>query len=149
MNDAPAGTLDTDMARVRLVLTRELETISVYEALARAAESPDVRAFFEHLADEEKEHVAEATWLLRQLDPRQDADFGKTFSTAHFRGEAPSTTAQPPASPEPIGQADLARPYIPEDHPLPGEPHRTLYALPAPPGPMGGAFTVGALKKRR
>ncbi len=155
MNDGPSGTLDTDEARVRHVLIRELETISVYEALARAADAPDVRAFFEHLAKEEKEHVAEATWLLRQLDKGQDADFQRNFSTAHFKGEvssAPDAPAQPAAgapSSEGVQKADLRRPYIPEDYRLPQNAHRTMYALPAPQTEYTGVFTVGPLKTRR
>jgi hypothetical protein len=130
------------MARVRLVLVRELETISVYEALAREAETPDAKAFFEHLAKEEKEHVAEATWLLRKLDAHQDAHFQKQYSGEHFRGE--SAAATPPAIAPPA-----AAPYIPEEHRLPSDPGRALYALPAAPSPTSGAFTVGALKQRR
>lgn len=172
MTDAPAGTLDTDKARVRLVLTRELETISLYEALARQASSPDVRVFFEHLAQEEKEHVAEAVWLLRQLDADQDADFQKNFSVAHFAGQVPSSgpgtqgaggggpgittsptaaTAQPSngKASEQAQRSDLARPYIPEDYKLPGSPGATLYALPAPQTQVTGSFTVGPLKRRR
>ena len=152
MNDGPSGTLDTDEARVRHVLCRELETISVYEALARQAQSPDVRAFFEHLAQEEKEHVAEATWLLRQLDKGQDADFLKEYSTAHFSGQVPSTpSAQNTANAASatVQKADLTRPYIPEDFKLPHNAHRTDYALPAPQTEYTGEFPVGPLKARR
>ncbi len=173
MTDAPPGTLDTDKARVRLVLTRELETISVYEALARQASAPEVRVFFEHLAQEEKEHVAEAVWLLRQLDSGQDADFQKSFSTAHFEGQVSSSPSSQPAAPGNGGQgittsptaatarpssnngaaqaqsADLKRPYIPEDYKLPGNPGALLHALPAPQTEITGTFTVGPLKRRR
>lgn len=135
MAEGPKTTFETDVARVRLVLMRELETISVYEALAREAESPEAKAFFDHLAKEEKEHVAEATWLLRKLDGDQDADFQKPYSSEHFQG-AP----HPPAQPQ--------EPYLTEQHRIPPEPHRALYAMPAPPSPTAGVFTVGPLKRR-
>ncbi len=160
MTDGPSSTWQTDAARVRLVLMRELETISVYEALAREAQAPEARAFFEHLAKEEKEHVAEATYLLRKLDEVQNADFEKPYSEAHFRGEAapvepPAEAAAPAAAlPPPSAarsdDADLRRaPYIPEGHRIPTEPALAMYALPAPPSPIAGTFTVGSLRRRR
>lgn len=86
-----------DLARLRLVLARELETINEYEAHARAASDEKMRAFFMHLADEEKEHVAEAMALIHELDAVQarEADEVKT-DHAHFNGQ--SATAQPDAS---------------------------------------------------
>lgn len=156
MTDGPSNTLDSDVAKVRLVLIRELETISVYEALARTAEAPEVRAFFEHLAQEEKEHVAEATYLLRKLDAGQDADFLKSFSEAHFRGEVASNVKSteapapnievapdgPPANPERVAE-------MVQDLHVPHDPRRVVYAIPAPPSASAGSFTVGALKGRR
>lgn len=124
---------DTDLARIRLVLLRELETINHYEELARAAESEEIRAFFLHLAEEEKEHVAEATYLLRKLDPGQEAHFQKDFSTAHFEGEAPH-----PVKPN-GGLQDLR---------LPADPTKIVSALPASPSPSARPFTVGALRRR-
>jgi len=159
MADGPASTFNTDMARVRLVLMRELETISVYEALAREADSPEAKAFFEHLALEEKEHVAEAIWLLRKLDPAQDADFGKEYSEAHFRGQPHAPSGGPSAAPNVelappeatrSSDADLRAkaPYIPAEHRIPSEPQHTVHALPAPPSILAGGFTVGPLKRR-
>jgi hypothetical protein len=153
MAHGPSSTLDTDAARVRLVLIRELETISVYEALAREASSEDARAFFEHLAREEKEHVAEATWLLRRLDRAQDADFLKPFSAEHFGPRAPAPVVETaPAATARSDDADLrpgAKPFIPESHRLPSDPRRTVHALPAAQGTSSGAFTVGNLKQQR
>ena len=146
-----------DIARIRQVLARELETISEYEELARAAESSDARAFFLHLATEEKEHVAEAVFLLGKFDPSQQAQFAKDFSTAHFGTAAaapePSptapqtiiTAASPKPSSEPIPQAK----YLPETHPLPRDPHHVVHALPAPPSARAGHFSVGPLKGTR
>lgn len=125
-----------DLARVRLVLMRELETISQYEQLARDASSPRLRDFFLHLAREEKEHVAEATVLLRSLDPDQDAHFQKPYPAEHFAG-AP----HPPAPP--------ARPPAPQlqDLRVPPDPRKVLFSLPAPEFP-NHTLTVGALKRR-
>jgi hypothetical protein len=117
----------TDAARVRGVLTRELETISTYEALARAADGPEVRAFLLHLALEEKEHVAEATALLRRLDADQDGHFRAEYGPGHFQ---PGPEPAPPAT-----------------ETLHGHPQRLLYALPAPPSPLGGELTVGSLRR--
>ncbi len=163
MTDGPSSTWQTDAARVRLVLMRELETISVYEALAREADSAEGKAFFEHLAKEEKEHVAEAIYLLRKFDAAQDADFDKPFSEAHFRGETaavpspgrpaeatPSAAEFPPPAAARSADADLQRrPFIPEEHRIPAEPGLALYAIPAPPSPTAGTFTVGPLRRRR
>lgn len=140
MTEGPRGTFESDAARVRLVLMRELETISVYEALAREAQSPEAKVFFDHLAAEEKEHVAEATWLLRKLDPGQESRFQATYSEAHFAGAAASSPG--PSAPAPA-------PFIPEDLRLPSDPRLAPHAIPAPTSPVSGSFTVGPLKPRR
>jgi hypothetical protein len=155
--DPPRGTFDTDVARVRLVLMRELETISVYEALAQEAQGAELKAFFEHLASEEKEHVAEATYLLRKLDPAQEARFQESFSESHFQGLIASAGGSAAAAPSrDAGRTGAAaptpatpvKPFIPEEHRFPPEPHHTVYALPAPPSAIAGALTVGSLKRR-
>jgi hypothetical protein len=130
MVETPPGELSTDVARVRLVLIRELETISTYEELARQASSEEIRAFFLHLAAEEKEHVAEATFLLRKLDAGQDAHFAKSYGEAHFTGQA--------AKPAPVD----------EDLRVPAHPHKMVYAVPAPPNPVAGQLTVGSLRRK-
>jgi hypothetical protein len=131
MTDGPRGTFDTDLARVRLVLMRELETISVYEALAREAQAAEAKAFFEHLALEEKEHVAEATSLLRKLDPGQEAKF------------------QPPSAPPQPEQTPTAPPTgDDQDLRLPPHPSRVVYSVPAPASATAGALTVGTLKRK-
>ena len=141
MTDGPRGTFDTDMARVRLVLMRELETVSVYEALAREAQGAETKAFFEHLALEEKEHVAEATYLLRKLDAGQDTKFQSPYGEGHF--EPP-----PPAAPQPEQQAPTAAAPDNSDLRLPSDPSRVIYALPAPASAIAGTFTVGTLKRK-
>ncbi|HVE84413.1 MAG TPA: ferritin family protein [Myxococcales bacterium] len=117
--------LETDAQRVRQVLARELETVSAYEALAAEAERPELRAFFLHLAEEEKEHVAEATLVLRRLDAGQEAQFQKPFPATHFQPPAEAPKSPPP---RPISDARQA-----------------LYGAPAPPSPHG-SLTVGSLR---
>lgn len=140
MADTSPAELTTDVARVRLVLSRELETISTYEELARQAKSEEIRAFFLHLAAEEKEHVAEATSLLRKLDAAQDAHFAKPIDPAHFTGAKPAEPAPPPSEPSKTGLTeDLSQsPY----------PYRAAYAVPAPPNPLAGQLTVGSLRRK-
>jgi hypothetical protein len=121
----------TDVARVRDALIRELETITRYEQLAAQADSPDVRNFFLHLANEEKEHVAEAVMLMRQLDPVLEPHFGKPLDLTHFA--KPEVAASPPAL---------------EDLRIPRDIAKMPYAMPAPPHPTAGQFSVGPLKRR-
>ena len=120
-----------DVARIRRVLARELETINEYEAFAQASSSPEVRAFFAHLATEEKEHVAEATQMLRLLDSGQDAHFAKP----HRRRPLPDGCAGPgvrgpaaaprPGQRRPRGSSRIS--VLP--------PSRVIYSLTAPPPP--------------
>ncbi|HEY8208529.1 MAG TPA: ferritin family protein [Myxococcaceae bacterium] len=117
--------MDTDAQRVRQVLARELETISHYESLAAAAERPELRAFFLHLAEEEKEHVAEATAMLRRLDAGQELQFQKPFPASHF--QQPAGARPPPGAPLP-------------------DARKALYAMTSPPALHGGTFTVGSLR---
>lgn len=166
----PAALPSKDIARIRQVLARELETISEYEELARAAESSDVRAFFLHLAEEEKEHVAEAVYLLARFDSGQRAQNAKDFSQAHFLGgrNTASPSANPDVTPAIItavapaaGGLTVSDPavhtqeapsrvgYLPDELHLPNDPRRLLHALPAPPSPRAGFFSVGPLKGTR
>lgn len=145
--------LSSDVALVRRVLARELETINEYEASARAASTPELRDFFLHLAAEEKEHVAEAVHMLRLLDAAQEAHFAKPVTTGHFQG-AIAGQPQPPAAPPaaPPQAAPPARNGRPAPEPPPSlvSPERVLYGVPAPP-PSPGAqpLTVGSLRRSR
>src|SRR3954453_18209218 len=65
--------IEDDLLLVRDVLARELETINSYLRLLRSAKSERVRAFLAHITDEEKEHVAEALEIIKELDPVQAA----------------------------------------------------------------------------
>jgi rubrerythrin len=123
--------LSSDPSRVRAALVRALEAVTHYEASAAAAESDEVRAFFTHLASEEKEHVAEAIAVLRTLDPVQDQVFGKEFTQAYF--EKPIEIPLP-------AEKTLER--------LAAQPEHVLHAIPAAPGPAAGKLTVGSLRNR-
>ncbi len=124
------GDAQDDLARVRAVLARELETINEYEAAARAAASPEVRAFLLHLAEEEKEHVAEATALVRRLDAGQERFFAVERGPEHFAAGAAAPETPPPHVPHREGT-------------VPAVPDALL-----PPDTLP-AWTVGPLKPRR
>jgi hypothetical protein len=138
-----------DVARIRRVLARELETINEYEAFAQLSSSPEVRAFFAHLAAEEKEHVAEATQMLRMLDAAQDSHFAQPIAPGHFQkavGAAPSPAAPSPASPSPASSGqNVGRPAEPISL-LP--PNRLMYGLSAPPSKDAYPLTVGSLRRQ-
>ncbi|MCP3060312.1 ferritin [Myxococcus sp. K38C18041901] len=150
MADLPDSDLD-DVARIRLVLARELETINEYEAFARASSHPEVRAFFLHLATEEKEHVSEAVHMLRLLDSHQDSRFTTPIAPGHFQqavGEAPppATVLAPPPPPPPPQQVLNGRSPVEPLTALP--PQRLMYGLPAPPPAVEShPLTVGSLRR--
>ena len=150
-----AGKSDTersDVARIRAVLARELETINEYEAFAEDSSLPEVKAFFLHLAAEEKEHVSEATHMLRMLDKGQDAHFAKPFVPGHFQGAVgggPAEPAVPTAEPAPL--VTRAPPSVGRlaNEPLTSlPPQRLIYGVPAPPPSANGhPLTIGSLRR--
>jgi len=92
-----------DLALLRSVLARELETINEYERYARLAKRGTLRAFFSHLALEEKEHVAEAMALIQQLDAGQrEKSAVVDVGLAHFDGSRAKGTL---AAIEPVPRA--------------------------------------------
>lgn len=56
---------------VRDLLARELETVTLYVAMAARARTPAVRELLERIAREEKHHIGEAMDLLARLDSAQ------------------------------------------------------------------------------
>lgn len=135
----------SDVARIRRVLARELETINEYEAFAQASSNPEVRAFFAHLAAEEKEHVSEATQMLRMLDSAQDAYFAAPIAPGHFQKVEGAPPAPSPApAPAPSGNGAKAAAAEPVST-LP--PHRVIYGLTAPPAQTAYPLTVGSLRR--
>jgi hypothetical protein len=149
----------SDVARIRRVLARELETINEYEAFAQASSNPEVRAFFAHLAAEEKEHVAEATQMLRMLDSAQDTHFANPIAPSHFQkaiGAPPAPSLAPPPAPAPAppsaaapassgNGAKVPSPAVEPVSTLP--PTRVIYGLTAPPAKNAYPLTVGSLRR--
>ncbi len=144
----------SDVALIRRVLARELETINEYEASARSASSPEVSAFFLHLAAEEKEHVAEAVHMLRLLDAGQEAHFSKPVVLEHFQAAAGQP---PPAAPAPQAKAPASRGPAaaasgrngPTEPLAPLPPHHAIYSVPAAPSAGALPLTVGSLRRSR
>ena len=129
--------LHSDLARVRRVLARELETINEYEAFAEESEDPRIQAFFRHLAGEEKEHVAEAMRVIELLDAGQAGHLARPFDLSHLESPVAPVAPRPAPRVEPtLGPVDL----------LP--PNRQLYSLQAPPHANAGVLTVGSLRNR-
>ncbi|MEW6208296.1 MAG: ferritin-like domain-containing protein [Acidobacteriota bacterium] len=79
---------DDDLIILREILARELETINVYQNLAARTENAEVAAFINHIAEEEKEHVAEAMEFINQMDASQASRFG---AGAHWRQKSESS----------------------------------------------------------
>ncbi|MCP3099546.1 ferritin [Myxococcus sp. K15C18031901] len=152
MAETPDSDLD-DVARIRRVLARELETINEYEAFARASSHPEVRAFFLHLASEEKEHVSEAVHMLRMLDSGQDGRFTTPIAPGHFQqaiagGPVPVPSPAPAPAPTPAPVPHLLNGRSPVEPLTALPPQRLMYGLPAPPPAVEShPLTVGSLRK--
>jgi rubrerythrin len=87
---------EEDLLLVRDVLARELETINSYLRLLRSAKSERVRAFLAHITDEEKEHVAEALEIIKELDPVQAALLDQGSHSGRSTNSPSQTLAEPP-----------------------------------------------------
>ncbi len=91
------------LARLRDVMARELETISMYESYAEAETDPQMKTLFQHLADEEKEHVTECyeALLTRDVAQKKWAESGahaQAIREGHFgaaEASAPPRMAAP------------------------------------------------------
>ncbi|RKH06622.1 ferritin family protein [Corallococcus carmarthensis] len=146
-----AGKSDTersDVARIRAVLARELETINEYEAYAEDSSNPEVRAFFLHLAAEEKEHVSEATHMLRMLDKGQDAHFAKPFVPGHFQAAVGNVPSEPAVPSPVITQAPPAVSRLANEPLTNLPPQRLIYGVPAPPPSANShPLTIGSLRR--
>jgi rubrerythrin len=138
----------TDVQLVREVLARELQTINEYEQAAAQAQSEEVRAFLLHLADEEKEHVAEATQVIRRLDAAQERRFQADTSVTHFVTGKPASSASIARSVESAGSTKLSA-TISKSPDLPSQPlsPRAAMALAELIHPKPSGFTVGPLRK--
>lgn len=58
-------------------LVGELDAINQYQDHIDAVDNEEVRQLLIHIRDDEKEHVAEITKMLRKLDKTQDEKFKK------------------------------------------------------------------------
>ena len=67
--------LDLEMLREDLV--GELEAINQYQDHIDEIENDEARHVLEHIRDDEKEHFAELTKLIQELDPTQAEKFEK------------------------------------------------------------------------
>lgn len=92
---------------VRLALIRELETINHYQELHDLADDPSVKQLMLHLMDEEKEHVAELTEILRRLDAEQNRYFEEGHAVSIGAGSMPVQGQRfegPAGTPAPLPQ---------------------------------------------
>ena len=99
---------ENDLAILRGLMARELETINHYQRLADAADDDGARAFFLHIQEEEKLHVAEALEMISRLDADQTDLLATGFRAGHKPGEIPSRAASSDAAepPRPPGRAE-------------------------------------------
>lgn len=90
-----------DLMILREVLARELQTINTYQSQAAQATRPEVKNFLQHILEEEKEHVAEAMEMIKELDSNQARLMDKG---SHWRPEnslEENPVAQPPSQLKP------------------------------------------------
>jgi rubrerythrin len=66
-----------DLEMLREDLVGELQAINQYQEHIDDLEDDEARDVLEHIRDDEKEHVAELTKLIRKLDPTQEKKFQK------------------------------------------------------------------------
>lgn len=73
--DSPSTSVEGLLLMLRSDLVGELQAINQYQEHIDAMADPNARQTLEHIRDDEKEHVAELTKLIQQLDPTQKAKF--------------------------------------------------------------------------
>ncbi len=66
-----------DLKNLREDLIGEFEAINQYQEHIDATKDEEIKKVLSHVRDDEKEHVAELTKLLRVLDPTQEEKFKK------------------------------------------------------------------------
>jgi len=69
--------LSTDLNNLREDLKDELLAINHYQAHIDATDNHEIQKLLGHIRDEEKEHMAELTKLIRQLDPTENDKFAE------------------------------------------------------------------------
>ena len=137
-----------DVAMLRLVVLRELETINQYEEMARDAEEEHLRSFFRHLADEEKEHVSEAMALLAERDEAQDRwNRSVNIQAGHFAGEKSENAKE-----SPVTGGSATEPALPAESSTDGGAMAAPSSNSSPAlkskilGPVPARYTVGSLR---
>jgi rubrerythrin len=68
---------EMDLEMLREDLVGELQAINQYQEHIDSMENEEARNILEHIRDDEKEHFAELTKLIQQLDPTQAEKFRK------------------------------------------------------------------------
>lgn len=132
-----------DVAILRSILQRELETINAYEEMLGRLSDPRLREIVEHVTDEEREHVAEMYELIMAHDPRQRERSGSAGAHVQRAGQG-GAGGQGGGGVQGGGGDGTSAAEVAGAPPLAGDP------VP-PPGPVfpSEAFSVGSLKKGR
>lgn len=68
---------NNDLKNLREDLIGELGAINQYQEHIEETDNEEVKKVLSHIRDDEKEHVAELTKLIRKLDEAQDEKFQK------------------------------------------------------------------------
>jgi hypothetical protein len=143
------------LSRLRDVLARELETISIYEAHAEAETDPEMKTLFQHLADEEKEHVTEVYEALLGRDAAQkkwaesglhaqairEGRFSEATAGSPSQGVATSSPSGPTAPAPAVAAASAAIRSSPAPQAVISS-LRTVGSLHGQPGPTAGDSVV-------
>ncbi len=66
-----------DLKNLREDLIGELEAINQYQKHIDETDNEEIKKVLSHIADDEKEHFAELTKLIRELDKTQKEKFEK------------------------------------------------------------------------
>jgi len=66
-----------DLKNLRKDLIGELNAINQYQEHIDETDNKEVKIILEHIRDDEKEHYAELTKLIRKLDETQEEKFQK------------------------------------------------------------------------
>ncbi len=66
-----------DLKNLRQDLVGELEAINQYQEHIDETDNEEIKKVLSHIRDDEKEHVAEVTKIIRKLDTTQEEKFQK------------------------------------------------------------------------
>jgi len=145
-----------DQQLLREILMREIDTIHRYQEMLKNAKCDDLQRFLAHAIVEEKEHVAEALQILRDIDPGQRDALEKDHSE-HFRADGPGERAlaqirgepMPEHDPAPAATEDIAETPAAADHVEADAAEDSSAPEPATSVPTDLlALTVGNLRER-